>query len=221
MFGDSFGERWPEPFEEPLSGGGVLDGEGYQGTYDGPRFDGHSKVHVWRRNQLLTFELGRIELLRLAAGRPVKLATIKHADLFAEVTPEEARRAIARRAYARVLRGVARLRNRSAHEVIGDVGYTPMTAEQTLAPWLMAIIERLDALTRAAHAPAPSCDHDERCKDRREMLYALALMLREGGIREKVLQTHGWDAELLARVREVVEWVEEDKRQHVQAQAEN
>jgi len=197
--------------------GGVLDGDGYRGTHDGPSFDGHSKVNVWNWNQLLTFEIGRVELLRLALGRPVKLATIKGTDLFADVTPEEARAALGRRAYARVLRGVDRLRNRGSgqwgpyqHEY---AAVAPMpTAEQILSPWLLAIMERLDRLTPARH----DVDHDERCKERREMLYALVEMLRQGGIGNKTVKTHGWDPELLEAVRDVAKWVEDDRRQCVE-----
>jgi hypothetical protein len=205
-YGDYFRER------DPHQDGGVLEGDGYRGAYDGPTFDGHSKVNVWNNNQLLTFEIGRVELLRLALGRPVKLATIKGTDLYADVTPEEARAALGRRAYARVLRGVDRLRNRGSghwgpyqHEYAATAP-TP-TVEQILSPWLLAIMERLDRLTPSARHDV---DHDERCKDRREMLYALVELLN------KMVKTHGWDPELLEAVRDISKWVEDDRRQWVE-----
>lgn len=132
---------------------GVLRGPGSRGTYDGPelQLDRRSprrprgplnplqpKLHVWHHNQRFTFRLSLLELLRLAAGREIKLPV------------EVGGTALVGRVPGRVARNVlgelckdtfARERRSPNPELVEAV---VQRLELRLTPWLLAILERID-----------------------------------------------------------------------------
>lgn len=155
------------------AGFGTLDGAGARGKHDGPQIavepDRHdngvvseygkiyrrvAKLYVWHRDQQFGFELSLLDLGRLALGRPLQLpVSTKHWDGLVEVPRSDARVVLMLLLRYR-LQHLRASREPTASRVEQLVYDTAVDVEQRLAPWMLAILERIDRLNPKPGAPS-------------------------------------------------------------------